>query len=707
MPTYHPVMELADQKQLQELLQTDQHLARDQQHRTTQILQLDPQEQQQQPPSSMPQQLLVALTEEGADLTELTASNWVQQHSQHSIPSAQLQLDSSGVLFAAGGGGPVSVSYAVSSASTDGGSSSSKHLGFFSHYRRKQHKQDDSSPGTAVPAGEQDASTAAPPPPPSREEEHDNASPTAAAAAARPRTAGPVCRSSSSDTEEAEQQRVSAADTPARPKTANSSLSSAAAAAAGDQQQRQWLAFQQQQALGAAAAATAGVPATASSDARAAARIRQALAGRLFLENASHRILQASSNGGSGISRSGSSTPRIPAPLEPGWWQLQQQHSDYSPAGPEEGGYADAVLPRSSVAAAEAAVGAAGGAAGYYDQRAKSPAPLLARPGSPRPPSRSASPFGLSAEATAAAAAATASIQQAMAAANEEMQQLQLLQHLNKERRRLQGVARAAVARAAAAAAASVADTAAVSATGSHHGSLRSGNLNPSHHQAPVRWDSSLTGGSFLSAPTVGARGRQVSWESNTGSHTGNSSSSNSSGMHANGSSSIGSLGVGSLGVEGPPLMGYLGGAAVQQQQQQYDMLMQQQYKMLVQQQQLQHNGSASAAYDMRTGAALGHRPSPRVLPVSAQQQHANRSSETGAGSSSRAWDAAWLNAAGASNPAMQRCGSLSPKALRGVQKVAPSSPTAAGAAAGFGGPRPRHGRSLSDLPAGVLLQQT
>lgn len=69
----------------------------------------------------------------------------------------------------------------------------------------------------------------------------------------------------------------------------------------------------------------------------------------------------------------------------------------------------------------------------------------------------SRSPVLLSPDAAAAAATAASSIQQALAAVEEELQQLRVLQELNKQRRKLQANARVAVAQAAAAAAASVA----------------------------------------------------------------------------------------------------------------------------------------------------------------------------------------------------------------------------------------------------------
>jgi hypothetical protein len=114
-------MEVADKEQLQQLLQAslqeDQQHLRDQQYqhqaRTSPYHNL-------QDPQQVSEQTLQATLED--DLTELTASNWVQGASPHNSHS---RAHSSGVDLALR-------SYAFSSNSTDAGSStSSKHLGFF------------------------------------------------------------------------------------------------------------------------------------------------------------------------------------------------------------------------------------------------------------------------------------------------------------------------------------------------------------------------------------------------------------------------------------------------------------------------------------------------------------------------------------------------------------------------------------------------
>jgi hypothetical protein len=118
---YHSVMEVADKEQLQQLLQAslqeDQWHLRDQQHQHQ--AQTSPYHNLQDP-HQLSEQTLQATLED--DLTELTASNWVQGASPHNSHS---RAHSSGVDLALR-------SYAFSSNSTDAGSStSSKHLGFF------------------------------------------------------------------------------------------------------------------------------------------------------------------------------------------------------------------------------------------------------------------------------------------------------------------------------------------------------------------------------------------------------------------------------------------------------------------------------------------------------------------------------------------------------------------------------------------------
>lgn len=118
---YHSVIEVADKEQLQQLLQAslqeDQQQLRDQQYQ--QQARTSPYHNLQDPQQLSEQTLQAALED---DLTELTASNWVQGASPHNSHS---RAHSSGVDSALR-------SYAFSSNSTDAGSStSSKHLGFF------------------------------------------------------------------------------------------------------------------------------------------------------------------------------------------------------------------------------------------------------------------------------------------------------------------------------------------------------------------------------------------------------------------------------------------------------------------------------------------------------------------------------------------------------------------------------------------------
>lgn len=435
------------------------------------------------------QHVVPALLED--DLTELTASSWVQHSLQHH--SSHSMHHSSGVIFA-----PLAAhSHAGSSAGSREGSSNtdSRHLGFF---------QDVKHPDAA------------------------------AATPARPSTAGPALHA-------AQQQHPTGAVSD------SSSSSRAKADLLQQQQQKTWLQFQHvPQSSSDEVAALTRSRSSPEPAVRAYTLLQQDLSLALPQDSNSTKRSDKSQQG----PPADSTTVRAPAHIaareqltssSPQQLQQRQQGTwhDLSPAGPEYGISKAAALARRSLpgdiwcTSDEAQLllqknpqqASAGGLGqplqqhhswgGYspdlpVDRPASTPPGFLvngqqfriATPqpslpqlmGSPRAPAAlqgglmdvpagslfyggeirpraswpgvlpnqpvsptSRTPVPLSPEAAAAAATAASSIQQALAAVEEELQQLRVLQELNKQRRMLQANARVAVAQAAAAAAASVA----------------------------------------------------------------------------------------------------------------------------------------------------------------------------------------------------------------------------------------------------------